>query len=55
MLITILRQQGVMQNQSYVHLQTMKLHALIEITLLVLCPWKASEFQNEAKVVYIHC
>jgi hypothetical protein len=23
--------------------------------LLVLCPWKASEFQNEAKVVCIQC
>jgi hypothetical protein len=33
MLITVLRQQRVMQNQSYVHLQTIKLHALIEITL----------------------
>jgi hypothetical protein len=32
MLITMLRQQGVMKTQNYVHLQTIKLRALIEIT-----------------------
>jgi hypothetical protein len=48
----MLRQQGVMQHQNYVHLQIIKLRALSEITSLVLYPWKASKFQNEAKVVF---
>jgi hypothetical protein len=30
-LITMFRQQGVMQNQNYVHLQTIKFRALVEI------------------------